>query len=56
MVKLMDPFYSEQDGWKRERLYRPDIGLTAWRRHCQEHARQVQRIAVEDEGYRADLL
>ena len=56
MVKLMDPFYSEQDGWKRERLYRPDIGLTAWRKHCQENARQVQRIAVEDEGYRADLL
>jgi Homotrimeric ring hydroxylase len=56
MVKLMDPFYSEQDGWKRERLYRPDIGLTAWRRHCQENARRVQKIAVEDEGYRADLL
>ena len=27
MVKLMDPFYAEQDGWKRERLYRPDVGL-----------------------------
>jgi phenylpropionate dioxygenase-like ring-hydroxylating dioxygenase large terminal subunit len=50
MVKLMDPFYSEQDGWKREKLYRPDVGLTAWRRHCHENARQVQRIAVEDEG------
>ena len=56
MVKLMDPFYSEQDGWKRERLYRPDIGLTAWRRHCQENARRVQKITVEDDGYRNDLL
>ena len=56
MVKLMDPFYSEQNGWKREKLYRPDVGLTAWRRHCHENARQVQKIAVEDEADRADLL
>lgn len=48
MVKLMDPFYAEQDGWQREKLYRPDVGLTAWRRHCHEHARHVQRLNRDD--------
>ena len=43
IVKLMDPFYSEEDGWCRERLFRPDIGLTAWRKHCHENARSIQR-------------
>jgi phenylpropionate dioxygenase-like ring-hydroxylating dioxygenase large terminal subunit len=42
MVKLMDPFYAEENGWERERLYRPDVGLTAWRKHCHEQARAVQ--------------
>ncbi|MGH7817341.1 MAG: Rieske 2Fe-2S domain-containing protein [Candidatus Binatia bacterium] len=55
MVKLMDPFYAEQDGWKRERLYRPDIGLTAWRKHCQENARAVQKIAGVADESRAEL-
>jgi phenylpropionate dioxygenase-like ring-hydroxylating dioxygenase large terminal subunit len=54
MVKLMDPFYAEQDGWKREKLYRPDIGLTAWRRHCQENARAVQKITGAENGYHSD--
>jgi len=45
MVKLMDPFYAEEDGWRREKLYRPDVGLTTWRKHCHEHARAVQKIA-----------
>ncbi len=44
MVQLMEPFYSKEDGWNRERLFRPDIGLTAWRKHCQENARRVQKI------------
>ncbi len=42
MVKLMEPFYAEEGGWERERLYRPDVGLTAWRKHCHEQARAVQ--------------
>ena len=42
MVELMEPFYSEGDGWHRERLFRPDVGLTAWRKYCHEHARGVQ--------------
>jgi Homotrimeric ring hydroxylase len=45
MVKLMDPFYAEENGWRREKLYRPDVGLTTWRKHCHEHARAVQKIA-----------
>lgn len=44
MVQLMEPFYSEEDGWNRERLFRPDVGLTNWRKHCHENAREVQRI------------
>lgn len=48
MVELMDPFYSEEDGWHRERLFRPDVGLTAWRKHCHENARGVQTIATSD--------
>jgi hypothetical protein len=50
----MDPFYAEQGGWKREKLYRPDIGLTAWRRHCHENARGVQRITGAENGYHSD--
>jgi Homotrimeric ring hydroxylase. len=42
MVQLMDPFYSEEGGWGRERLFRPDVVLTAWRKYCHENARAVQ--------------
>jgi phenylpropionate dioxygenase-like ring-hydroxylating dioxygenase large terminal subunit len=48
MVKLMDPFYAEENGWRREKLYRPDIGLTAWRKHCHENARAVQKTVSDD--------
>ena len=34
----------EKDGWNRERLFRPDVGLTAWRKHCHENARAVQKL------------
>ena len=44
MVELMEPFYTEEDGWNRERLFRPDVGLTAWRKHCHENARAVQKL------------
>lgn len=41
MVALMEPFYAEEDGWRRERLFRPDVGLTNWRKYCHENARRV---------------
>lgn len=44
MVQLMDPFYAEEDGWNRERLFRPDVGLTTWRKYCHENARGVQKL------------
>ena len=40
--KELQKFYSEEDGWKRERLYRPDIELTMWRKFVTKHARGVQ--------------
>jgi len=43
IVRLMDPFYAEEDGWNRERLFRPDTVLTAWRKYCHENGREVQR-------------
>jgi phenylpropionate dioxygenase-like ring-hydroxylating dioxygenase large terminal subunit len=47
MVQLMDPFYAEEAGWDRERLFRPDVVLTAWRKHCHENARAGQRSEGE---------
>ena len=44
IVKLMEPFYAEEDGWNRERLFQPDVGLTTWRIYCHENARGVQKI------------
>jgi hypothetical protein len=41
----MDPFYEEEDGWHREKLFRPDAGLTNWRKYCHENAREVQNIS-----------
>ena len=52
----MDPFYCEEDGWKRERLYRPDVGLTT---HGANIATSMpvglngSRLC-EDEGYQRD--
>ncbi|MEQ8387668.1 MAG: Rieske 2Fe-2S domain-containing protein [Alphaproteobacteria bacterium] len=40
--KEMQKFYGEEDGWNRERLYRPDVELTMWRKFASEHARGVQ--------------
>lgn len=40
--KQLQKFYSEEDGWRRERLYRPDIELTMWRKFVTKHARGVQ--------------
>ena len=38
----MQKFYGEEEGWRRERLYSPDIELTMWRRFASKHARGIQ--------------
>lgn len=43
--KEMEKFYAEEDGWHQERLFRPDVELTMWRRFASEHARGVQTRA-----------
>lgn len=42
--EAMDEFYSQQDGWHRERLFGPDVVTTAWRRLCARSNRGVQRL------------
>ena len=42
MNEIMHPFYDEQSGWTKERLYRPDVVLTAWRRFIEKEARGIQ--------------
>ena len=61
IVGLMAPFYEEEDGWHRERLFRPDVALTNWRKHCHENAREVQKIFssrqfANGDGYSKDQL
>jgi hypothetical protein len=41
MNEIINPFYEEQDGWSKERLFRPDIVITAWRKLINEHARGI---------------
>ncbi len=38
----MEKFYAEEDGWQRERLFRPDVELTMWRKFASQQARAVQ--------------
>ncbi|MCL9795389.1 Rieske 2Fe-2S domain-containing protein [Frankia sp. AgKG'84/4] len=38
----MQTFYETENGWDRERLYRPDLEITMFRRFFSEHARGVQ--------------
>jgi carbazole 1,9a-dioxygenase terminal dioxygenase component len=40
--ELMHPFYAEQNGWTKERLYQPDIVITGWRKFVDETARGIQ--------------
>lgn len=42
MSELISPFYEEQDGWFKERMFRPDVVITAWRKLIEEHARGIQ--------------
>ncbi len=41
--EAMQRFYAEEDGWNRERLFRPDLVLTEWRKLCSRHNRGIQR-------------
>lgn len=43
--EAMQRFYAEEDGWNRERLFRPDLVLTEWRKLCSRHNRGIQRRA-----------
>jgi hypothetical protein len=51
----MDPFYEEEDGWQREKLFRPDVGLTNWRKYCHENAREVQNISRSQQFAAGDV-
>lgn len=39
----MQRFYADEDGWNRERLFRPDVVLTEWRKLASRHNRGIQR-------------
>jgi carbazole 1,9a-dioxygenase len=41
--EAMQRFYGEEDGWHRERLYRPDVIITEWRKLASIHNRGIQR-------------
>jgi len=41
--EAMERFYAEEDGWNRERLFRPDIVLTEWRKLASRRNRGIQR-------------
>jgi carbazole 1,9a-dioxygenase len=43
--EAMERFYAEEGGWQRERLYRPDIIITEWRKLASAHNRGIQRRA-----------
>ena len=38
----MQKFYAEEDGWFRERLYRPDLELTMFRKFFADHGGELQ--------------
>ena len=41
--EAMERFYAEEDGWNRERLYRPDVVVTEWRKLASRCNRGIQR-------------
>ena len=43
----MERFYAEEDGWHRERLYRPDVSIIAWRKLCERPRGTAGRGAEE---------
>lgn len=42
--EAMDEFYSVEDGWHRERLFGPDVLITAWRILCSNTNRGIQHL------------
>ncbi len=44
----MQRFYAEEDGWNRERLFRPDMVITEWRKLASRHNRGVQSRGAQD--------
>jgi carbazole 1,9a-dioxygenase terminal dioxygenase component len=42
--EAMERFYSEEDGWHRERLFRPDMCITEWRKLASQHHRGIQKL------------
>ncbi|HLY66692.1 MAG TPA: Rieske 2Fe-2S domain-containing protein [Chloroflexota bacterium] len=45
--EAMERFYAEEDGWHRERLFRPDVVITEWRKLASKHNRGIQRAVAE---------
>lgn len=41
--EAMERFYAEEDGWNRERLFRPDLIVTEWRKLASRCNRGIQR-------------
>jgi carbazole 1,9a-dioxygenase terminal dioxygenase component len=44
--EAMQRFYEHEDGWHRERLYRPDVIITEWRKLASTHNRGIQHRRV----------
>ncbi len=42
--EAMDEFYSVEGGWQRERLFGPDVLITAWRILCSNTNRGIQSL------------
>ncbi len=40
--EAMERFYAREGGWERERLYRPDLIITEWRKLASAHNRGIQ--------------
>ena len=43
--EAMERFYAEEDGWNRERLFRPDVVVTEWRKLASRCNRGIQHRA-----------
>ena len=41
--EAMEVFYAQEGGWEKERLYRPDVIITEWRKLASTHNRGIQR-------------
>lgn len=45
--EAMQEFYSDDDGWYKERLFGPDIVVTQWRKLASRHNRGIQRAMLQ---------